>query len=139
MFVRAFQQSVAFSAATAVIGMFTLVFGWSTWVGVDLWRGKPQAYKWAKVLFLLQVPIVNISSFAYHFYTGLLLSLALSGVSEKKLGFEFELASGMKFQIPSDIDDLTLGVNLVAFAALIYLVESKQKTSDHHPAAGGTN
>jgi hypothetical protein len=33
------------------------LFGWSTIVGSRLWRGAPAGVKWAKLLFLLQIPV----------------------------------------------------------------------------------
>jgi hypothetical protein len=66
------------SAMTALMGLFVVVFGLSTWVGIDLWRGKPRAYRWAKILLIAQIPQVSVPGFAYHFYTGLVLLLSYS-------------------------------------------------------------
>src|SRR5215831_20894665 len=48
-------------------GLSLLAFGWSVWTGIDLWRGRPQAYTWAKVLFAAQVPAIMFPGFAYRF------------------------------------------------------------------------
>jgi hypothetical protein len=35
-----------FSPSIAILGAFNLIYGWSIWTGVDLWRGKSQALLW---------------------------------------------------------------------------------------------
>jgi hypothetical protein len=125
------QTGTRLSAATALLGAFVLAFGWSTWIGVDLWRGRPQAYKWAEILLALQIPTISIPGFAYRFYTGMMLCLSFN-LSEGKLGFEFQLASLLVFKILPEPQDLILGVNLVAIAAFLYLIHAsrqRRKTS----------
>jgi hypothetical protein len=58
-------QSTGFHASLSLIlmGAFILLFGWSTWVGMALWRGTSQGYKWAKVLFAAQIPLFTVSRF----------------------------------------------------------------------------
>jgi len=63
------------SAAAALFGTFIVVFAWSAWTGVDLWRGKSYAYTCAKILLALQIPNVSVAGFAYQFYAGMTLYL----------------------------------------------------------------
>ena len=98
-----------------------LVFGWSIWVGFDLWKGKPQSYKWAQVLFLMQIPSVSFHGFSYQFYLGLVFSLSFTRETASKLNVEFELGSLLNFQVSAGIETLIVGVNVIAVAALIYL------------------
>lgn len=51
-------------------GLYLVIFGWCVWTGVDLWQGKPQGYKWAKVLFAAQIPVITFPGFTYHFEVG---------------------------------------------------------------------
>ncbi|MBA3562928.1 MAG: hypothetical protein H0W33_02750 [Gammaproteobacteria bacterium] len=51
MAVLGMQQPVF--AVFAVV--FAAIFAFATWQGVKLWKGKPEGYKWAKVLFAAQI------------------------------------------------------------------------------------
>ena len=127
-----YQSQPIFSLATGLLVVFAIIFALCTWTGVDLWRGKPRAYKWARVLFALQIPAITIPGFAYQFYTGMLL-LAYWNHGEGKLGADFELASSFTFTISSRIEDSIVGINLIALAAFIYLLSISQKTPQQAP------
>jgi hypothetical protein len=115
------QSGMKFSSTAALFGVFIIIFGWSAWVGAELWQDKPKAYVWAKIIFLLQIPTISVPHFAYQFYTALMLGLEFNRDNDK-FGLDFQIASAIDFRIARDIDNLVLGVNLVAVAALIYLV-----------------
>jgi hypothetical protein len=115
------QTGLRLSAAAALFGTFIVVYAWSTWVGVDLWRGKQQALKWAAVLLALQIPNIIVPGFAYQFYTGATLYLSWD-FGDAVLRFDFELASAAVFQISSKVEDSVLGLNLVALAALVWVL-----------------
>jgi len=127
-----YQSQPIFSLATGLLVIFAIIFALCTWTGVDLWRGRPRAYKWAQVLLALQIPAITIPGFAYQFYTGMLL-LAYWNHGEGKLGADFELASSFTFTISSRIADSVFGVNLIALAAFIYLVYVSRKTTQQAP------
>jgi len=121
------QAGMKFSSTAALFGVFIVIFGWSAWVGVELWQDKPQAYKWAKILFLLQIPTISVPHFAYQFYTALMLGLEFNRDNDK-IGLDFQIASSIDFRIARDIDNIILGVNLIAVAALVYLVTVTRTT-----------
>jgi hypothetical protein len=115
------QTGLRPSSNLSIIAVFILLFGWCVWVGVALWRGKPHGYKWAKVLFAVQIPIVTVPGFTFSgFYTGLALHLMLSR-DPPNLRFNFHLQSAIHFLISGEIENVLVGVNLVAVLALIYL------------------
>jgi hypothetical protein len=116
------------------MGVFVVIFGLSTWTGIDLWRGKERAYKWAKILFAAQIPQVSLPGFAYHFYSALVLFLAYSRQTDSKLGLNFELGSSIALWFSPQTEDLAFGVNLVALTALILLIKAKP-ASDPLPTA----
>ena len=123
------KSGIRFSPVLALFGVFILVFGWSTWVGVDLWRNRAPAYKWAKVLLALQIPNIGVPGFAYQFYTAMSLYLSWNG-NEGRLGLDFEVASSISVQVSGSVEGLILGVNLIALAALIYMLSiSRQARS----------
>jgi len=123
-----YQSQPIFSLAAGLLVIFAVIFALCIWTGVDLWRGRPRAYKWASVLFALQIPAITTPGFAYQFYTGMLL-LAYWNHGEGNLGADFELASSITFKISSRIEDSIFGVNLIALAALIYLLSVSRKTA----------
>ena len=132
---RIFAQSgMKLSPTTALFGVFIVVFGWSTWIGVEMWQDRPQAYKWAKILFLLQIPTISLPGFAYQLYTGLMLTLAFNRDNDK-IGLDFQLASSIDFRIGHDVENLILGVNLVAIAALVYLMSVSRADARTQTAA----
>jgi hypothetical protein len=80
-----------------------------------------KAYKWAKIIFAAQIPVFTFPGFYFSgFYTGLVLHLMLSRESPT-LGFYFGLQSSMRFVISDHIQNVLVGVNLVAIFVLIYL------------------
>ena len=47
----------------ALLGLFV----WSVIAGIRLWRGEPKGWKWATILFALQIPIFTIPGLSYEF------------------------------------------------------------------------
>src|SRR5882757_10360667 len=45
------------------------LFAWSIVTGAILWRGTPRGFKWAKILFALQVPVFGVGRLVYEFST----------------------------------------------------------------------
>jgi len=107
---------------------FATIFGWATWTGVDLWRHKPRALKSAMILLALQIPSISIPSFAYQFYTG--LSFLVSFTPPANVGLEFHVASLISFQASPDVQDVVIGINVVAVAALIWLIHLLARARD---------
>ena len=88
--------------------------------GCGAMRNKPRAYKSAMILFGLQIPIVSIPEFSYQFYTGLLFLVSFS--SPANIGVEFHAASKIGVGIASGAEDVLVGINVIAVAALMWLI-----------------
>jgi len=116
-----YQSQPVFSRATALLVVFATLFGLCSWTGIELWKNRPRAYKWAELLLALQIPTITIPGFAYQFYTGILLLVSWNH-SDGQLGFGLEIASLIDLKISSSIEDYIFGINLIALAALIYLL-----------------
>ena len=127
------SQIRIFSSATAIAGVFILIFGWCVWTGVDLWRGRRQALKLAMILFAIQIPVITVPGFSYGLQVGLLVRLAILRGGEFSGGFEF--GSGFNFYISSDVQGFALGVNLVALFVLIYLIRVARELAEETKAA----
>jgi hypothetical protein len=100
--------------------VFSAVFGWATWKGVSLWRGKPDGYKWAKILFAAQIPTLSVPYFSYEFYTGLSIRLMFGDVTSN---IGFNIGSSIEFYVSPAIQNTVFGVNIVAIVILAYLLK----------------
>jgi hypothetical protein len=58
-----------YRAVPAIASM--AVFGWGAIKGIDLWRGRPQGYRWAKILFAFQILTFSVAGLSYEFSTGI--------------------------------------------------------------------
>jgi hypothetical protein len=123
------------STTALVTASIVLVFGCSAWAGFKLWTGTPSGYTWAKILLAMQIPSISIPGFVYQFYTAAVLSLSYSRHTDSRLGLNFELGSALAFQISPEIQDLVIGVNLIAIAALIYLIKASRDDRVHAEAS----
>jgi hypothetical protein len=103
--------------AVAVISI--PVFAWCMWKAVDLWQGKASGYRWAKLLFLLQIPAVCVSRLTYEFSTGL-SARVIFGQSTHRFGAN--IGSSLNLLISPEPLGWMLGINVVALFAVIYLV-----------------
>jgi hypothetical protein len=59
-----------------LVAAFLALFVWCVMAGVRLWRGEAKGWKWATILFALQIPVLTVPGLTYEFYTGLALTLA---------------------------------------------------------------
>lgn len=114
----------------AFLGVSMLLFGWSVWVGIDLWKGKSQSYTWAAVLLVLQIPMISFHGFVYQFYVGLILGLSYSRDAASRMNMEFQVGSALNFHLSSETDNLFFGLNLVAIAAVTYLIRKRRELLD---------
>ena len=94
------------------------IFVWSSWKGISLWKGKPDGYKWAKILFAAQIPALTLPNFSYEFYTGLSFRL-MFGQVDSNVGFN--LGSSINFYVSPEIQGTVFGINLIAIIVLVYL------------------
>jgi len=108
------------------VSVFALCF----WLGLQLWNGGAAAVRRARWLFLAQVLIIKGPWLAYDFQ---LLGITPYISDGARLGITF--GSSFWFLIAPKIDDVTVGVNLVALAATIYLF--RLTAPPHRPASPG--
>ena len=118
---------------TALMGLFACLFGFSGWTGVDLWRNKPHAFRWAQVLLVAQIPFISFPGFSYFFYTGMMLYLHLTWVARITVGFQLQFGSAIHFGISSAIEGFAFGINLVPVIALVLLGNTVHRETEHSP------
>jgi hypothetical protein len=95
-----------------------VVFAWGVCKGISLWRGKPSGYKWAKILFALQIPVFSLGRLSYEYSTGFSARIMI-GHTNRHVGGD--IGSSLNFLISPEALGWMLGINLVAVAVLIYL------------------
>lgn len=102
-----------------LVAAFLALFVWSTIAGVRLWRGEPKGWKWATILFALQVPVLTVPGISYEFYTGLALKIV---GGDPGGNFAFGFGANANFYLGTEITGLVYGVNLIGLVAFIYLL-----------------
>ena len=116
---------------TIVPTLSLVVFGWSGLKGIDLWLGKPSGFKWASILFALQIPTFSISRLSYEFSTGISARI-LFGHSNRQFGAD--IGSSLNFLISPEPQGWMFGINFVAVIALVYLLlASTTRTAVERP------
>lgn len=123
IFILLATQSQTQVALLIFLSLFVLLFAWTALKGVDLWRGKPSGYKWGKILFAAQIPSITIPGFNYEFYTGLNLAV-LFGQTDKN--YSVNIGSSAALYASPEVVGTIFGVNLLATAALAYLLFSRR-------------
>jgi hypothetical protein len=117
-----------------VSGMLsTVLFAWCIVAGVALWRTTPNGFKWAKLLFAMQVPVFSIARFSYEFSTFFSFRLMI-GNTARHIGGDIGSSSNLNL-LPQSLGFL-FGINIVAVLILLYLIRPSRvlDARDHHPA-----
>jgi len=94
------------------------VFGWGAFKGISLWRGKPSGYKWAKILFALQIPVLTLGRWSYEFSTAMSARIMFGHTNRQ---FGGDIGSSLNFLISPDPLGWLFGINLIAVMVLVYL------------------
>lgn len=103
---------------TIVAFLFAL-FVWSAIVGVRLWRRESRGWKWATILFAMQIPVLTVSGLHYEYHTGIALDVIGGHVADR---FAAQFGSQGSILLTPGSTDLIYGVNLFAVAAVVYLL-----------------
>ena len=92
-------------------------FGWGAFKGIALWRGKPSGYRWARILFALQIPAFSIGRLSYEFSTGI-SARVLFGHSNRQ--FMADIGSSLNFLISPEPQGWMLGINISVALIRLY-------------------
>jgi len=114
-----YQLAQAHWAYGLLMALLVALFAWSAVTGVRLWRGDPRGWKWAVILFAAQIPVLTIPGFTYEYFTGLAVKV-LGGDVDGAL--TFGIGAGANVFVGGAAPGLAYGVNLVAVAALAWLL-----------------
>jgi hypothetical protein len=111
------QQHDILRVISAIIGI--VLFAWSILAGVELWRARPRGFKWAKILFALQIPTFSVAHVVFEFST-LLSFRVMIGSTTHHIGGNIGSSCNI-YLLPQSLGFM-LGINLVAAVVLWYLV-----------------
>lgn len=101
-----------------VVG-FVVLFSWTTLTGLRLWRNEERGWRWAKILYAAQIPVLTVPGFSYEYYTGIAIKL-MGGQADNFLNLG--LGASANLYLDTRITGLIYGVNVFAVLALVYLV-----------------
>ena len=120
-----------------LVAAFAALFVWTALTGVRLWRNEARGWKWAKILFAAQIPVLTVPGLSYEYYAGIAIKIIGGEVDSY---FNVGLGANANFYLGTSITGLVYGVNIFALLALLYLfVKSRPGaalTSDAPPRAG---
>ncbi len=97
---------------------FTLYSGCAA-TGVGLILRKDLALFWAKIFFLLQIPIYISDPFAYYFISGISFNGMITSIPS--LGFELDYGGKFIVHFMGQAQYFVSGVNCLAWAGFLYL------------------
>jgi hypothetical protein len=118
------QQHQVLAGMSGVLS--TALFAWCIPTGAALWRATPNGFKWAKLLFALQVPVFCIARFSYEFSTFFSFRVMI-GNTTRHIGGDIGSSSNLNL-LPQSLDFL-FGINVVAVVVLLYLIRASRSAS----------
>ncbi|HUF71540.1 MAG TPA: hypothetical protein VMR74_01445 [Gammaproteobacteria bacterium] len=114
-----YQLAQAHWAYGLLMALLLALFAWSALTGVRLWRDDPRGWKWAIILFAAQIPVLAIPGLTYEYFTGIAVKVLGGGVEGP---LSFGIGAGANIFVGGAAPELAYGVNLVAVAALAWLL-----------------
>lgn len=118
---HSFPQHRTAAGVSGVIS--TALFAWCIPIGVALWRTTPSEFKWAKLLFVMQVPVFTIARFSYEFSTFFSFRFMI-GNTTHSIGGNIGSSSNLNW-LPQSVGFL-FGVNIAAALILPYLIRASR-------------
>ena len=99
---------------------FSCLYAWGVWCGVKLLEGQPNAERYNRRFWLIQVPALNSPLLGYSMACGFHLTLSLD-LTPFKLGAKFNAGSQFNFSLLQWDQPLSLGVNLFALGVFLWM------------------
>jgi hypothetical protein len=124
MHVHLTQQHQILPVISSVISV--ALFAWGIVTGVALWQSTPRGFKWAKILFALQVPVFHVARLTYEFSTCISFRVMI-GSTNRHIGGD--IGSSLNFDVSPQSLGFMFGINIVAVLALLYLIRASRLAS----------
>src|SRR5262245_15891744 len=124
------QQHRAVDGVSGILS--TALFAWCIPTGAALWRRMPEGFKWAKLLFAMQIPVFSVARFSYEFSTFFSFRLMI-GNTTRHIGGDIGSSSNLNL-LPQSLGFL-FGINVLAVLILLHLIRSSRvlNARDHRP------
>jgi hypothetical protein len=90
---------------------------------VALWQSTPRGFKWAKILFVLQVPVFHVARLTYAFSNGISFRVMVGSTTHYIGG---DIGSSMSLALSPESLGFMFGINIVAVLALLYLTRASR-------------
>src|SRR5260370_32478493 len=97
------------------------LFAWGILTGIVLWRATPRGFKWAKILFALQVPVFHVVRLTYEFSTGFSFRVMI-GNTNRYIGGD--IGSSLNFDVSPKSLGFMFGINIVAVTPLVVCISA---------------
>jgi hypothetical protein len=104
----------------AIYVVFGSLYAWGAWCGVKLMESQPNALRYNRRFWLIQIPALNSPLLGYSLASGFHLTLSLS-LTPFNLGFSCQVGSAFNFSLLQWDQPLSLGVNVVAYGIYLWL------------------
>jgi hypothetical protein len=101
----------------------TALFVWCIPAGIAVWRTRLHGFKWAKLLFAIQVPVFSIGRFSFEFSTFFSFRVMI-GNAARHIGANIGSSSNLNL-LPQSLGFL-FGINVVAVLILSYLIRASR-------------
>ena len=124
------QQHQSLPVISSVISV--ALFAWGILTGIALWRATPRGFKWAKILFALQVPVFHVVRLTYEFSTGFSFRVMI-GNTNRYIGGD--IGSSLNFDVSPQSLGFMFGINIVAVTSLVYLIRASRPASTRVPGS----
>lgn len=99
----------------------TFLFGWCILAGAALWRTTRSGFKWAKLLFAIQVPVFSVARVSYEFSTFFSLRMMFGNTTHHIGG---NIGSSSNLNLLPKSPGFLFGVNIVAVLIFLYLIRA---------------
>jgi hypothetical protein len=124
------QQHQSLPVISSVISVALFARGILT--GVALWRATPRGFKWAKILFALQVPVFHVARLTYEFSTCFSFRVMIGNTNRYVGG---DIGSSLNLDVSPKSLGSMFGINMVAVVALLYLIRASRSASTEIPGS----
>ncbi len=108
--------------------MWMALFAWAAVAGAGLWSGTQRGFRWAKLVFACQLPIVSLPGYKYIWFTGASIAPTFD-FTPQNTTFSLALRAGAEGQafVGAGLTTTSIGVNLFALAGLVFLRHDERR------------
>jgi len=97
--------------------LFFLMYTWSIVAGIFVFENQGKGWLWAKILLLIQIPVIKTSVISYQFMVGAGLNADFAAAQVR-----FRLATGAEYDLDFFVTHaLSLGVNIIALVLFLFI------------------